>query len=150
MFVFKWLAFSLKFFVVFFLCMLNMYLIFTYKKEEGLPSASVNKEIPVLQSGFNTQRLKGLLSSLVYLGGFLSAAITVKNELKDVQVGRLDQLQKEDREEIRRSIDKDKEEHQKILNSIENNRDELYKLQLDRAKLIGQNDRLLTLQDSIN
>ena len=55
----------------------------------------------------------------------------------------------EERDGIRKSIDKDKEEHQRLLASIENNREELYKLHLDRAKLLGNNDRLSTLQDSI-
>ena len=135
------LAFYFKVSVVFLLCILNMYLIFTYNKEE-LP----NKE---LQSGFNINNFKGLLTSLATAGGFLSAIITVKNELKSVQIGKLDQLQTEEREGIRRSIDKDTAEHQRLLASIESNREELYKLQLDRAKLLGNNDRLLTLQGSL-
>jgi hypothetical protein len=137
----KGLAFYFKITFIILLFVLNMYLIFTYKKEE-----LSNKE---LQSGFNIQRLKGLLGTLGYVGGFLSAAITVKNELKSVQIGKLDQLQTEERENIRRSIDKDKEEHQRLLVSINNNREELSKLHQDKTKLIGLNDRLLTLHDSI-
>ena len=51
-----------------------------------------NKELPILQAGFNINNLKGLLTYLGTIGGLLSAAITIKNELKDIQIGRLDKL----------------------------------------------------------
>jgi len=54
-----------------------------------------------------------------------------------------------EREGVRKSIDQDKESHQKILTSIENSREELLKFQLEKAKLLGQIDRLLTLHSSI-
>jgi hypothetical protein len=128
---------------VFFLFVLNIYLIITYKKEES------NKSDRVLQSGFGNKNLNSVLGGLVTLGGFLSAVITVKNELKNVQIGKLDQLNETEREGIRKSIDKDREEHQRILSSILNNREELYKLHNERAKLVGHNDRLLTLHNNL-
>jgi len=132
-----------KFSFVLFLFILNMYLIITYKKEES------NKSDKVLQSGFGNKNLKGFLSSLVYIGGFLSALITVKNEFKDIQIGRLDQLNETEKEGIRKSIDQDREEHQRILSSIHNNREELFKLHVEKAKLVGHNDRLLTLHNNL-
>jgi len=131
--------FYLKFSFVLFLFFLNIYLILTIKKEP----------IKELQSGFGNKNLRGILSTLGSIGGFLSAYITIKNEMKDIQIGKLDQLMEEEREGIRRGIDKDKEEHLRLLNSIENNRDELINLHIEKAKMIGQNDRLFTLHNSI-
>jgi len=134
------LVFYFKIYFIFFLFFINLYLIFTFKKEE------FNKE---LQAGININNLKSLLTYLGTMGGLLSAAITIKNELKSVQIGRLDQLQAEEREGIRRSIDKDTAEHQRVLTLIDNNREELYKLHVEKAKFVGHNDRLLTLQGSL-
>jgi len=135
------ISFYLKFSFVLFLFILNIYLVITFKKEE-LP-------IKELQSGFGNRNLKGFLNNLALIGGFLSALITVKNELKDIQIGKLDQLKEVEREGIRKSIDKDKEVHQNLLNSIDSNRDELMKLHIEKAKLVGHNDRLFTLHNSI-
>jgi hypothetical protein len=135
--------FYLKISFVTFLFIFNIYLIFTHKKEE--PTG--NKEI--LQAGFGNKNLKKLIGSLVYIGGFLGTLITLKNELKNIQIGRLDQLMEEEREEIRRSIDQDKVEHQRLLSSVENTREELYKYHVEKAKMLGHNDRLLTLHNSI-
>jgi len=121
-------------------------LIYTYKKEEQFKA---DKEIPTLQSGFGSKDLKGFLSKLVTFGGFLSALITVKNELKDTKIGKLDQLMEAEREGIRKSIDQDREIHPNILSSVENSREELLNLHIEKAKLVGHNDRLLTLQNSI-
>lgn len=104
---------------------------------------------PIIQAGFGNKNLKSWLHYLGTFGGFLSAYITVKNEIKDIKIGRLDQLMKEEREGIRKSIDKDIEEHQKLLDSIDNNRDELNKLYIEKAKIFGHNDRLLTIHNSI-
>jgi len=139
------ISFYFKFAFVLFLFIFNMYLILTYNKEEH----SDNKETPILQSGFNNKKLKGFLSSLVYIGGFLGTIITMKNELKDIQIGKLDQLMEEERGNIRRSIDKDREEHQRLLSSIENNREDLFNLQIEKAKLLGHNDRLLSIHNSL-
>jgi hypothetical protein len=138
--------FYFKFSFVLFLFIFNMYLILTHKKEEQFKA---DKEIPTLQSGFGSKDLKGFLNKLATFGGFLSALITVKNELKDTKIGKLNQLMEAEREGIRKSIDKDKEVHQNLLNSIDSNRDELMKLQLEKAKLVGHNDRLFTLHNSI-
>jgi len=135
------ISFYFKFSFVLLLSILNIYLIITFKKEE-LP-------IKELQSGFGNKKLKAFLSSLGYIGGFLSALITVKNELKDIQIGKLDQLKEAEREGIRKSIDQDREIHQNLLNSIDSNRDELMKLHIEKAKLVGHNDRLFTLHNSI-
>jgi hypothetical protein len=83
------------------------------------------------------------------MGGLLSASITIKNELRDIQIGKLDELQKTEREGIRRSIDKDREEYQILLNSLESNRKELYNIHMEKAKIFGHNDRLLSLHNSI-
>jgi hypothetical protein len=104
---------------------------------------------PIIQAGFGNKNLKSWLHNLGAIGGFLSAYITVKNEIKDIQIGKLDQLMKEEREGIRKSIDKDIEEHQRILDSIDNKREELYNLHLEQAKIFGHNDRLLTIHNSI-
>jgi hypothetical protein len=122
-----------------------MYLIFTHKKEESI----ANKETPILQAGFGYRNLKGFLGKIATFGGFLSALITVKNELKSVQIGKLDQLMEAERLEIRKSIDQDREGHQSILTSIEDSREELLKLHNEKAKIFGHNDRLLTLHNSI-
>jgi hypothetical protein len=136
---------NLTLFFIFLLFIINIYLIITYKKEVN------SSDIPVraLQSGFNLNNLKGVLTNLGVAVGFLSALITVKNELKDIQIGKLDQLMEAERLEIRKSIDKDREEHQILLNSLNNNREELFKLHIEKAKLLGHNDRLLTLHNSI-
>jgi len=55
----------LKFSFVLFLFILNIYLIFTHKKEEPLRA---DKETPILQSDFNIKKLRGLLTSLGFLG----------------------------------------------------------------------------------
>ena len=141
--------FYFKFSFILFLFILNIVLIFTHKKEEPLRA---DKEIPTLQSGFGSKDLKGFLSKLVTLqrrGGFLSAFITVKNEFKNTQIGKLDQLMETEKDGIRKSIDQDREIHQNILSSIENSREELLKLHIEKTKLVGQNDRLLNLQNSI-
>jgi hypothetical protein len=140
-----------KFSFVFLLFALHIYLNFTFPRQDlGLSSFTrQSKDIKVLQSGFNVKKLRGLLTSLVSVGGLLSALITIKNEFKSVQIGKLDQLMEADRTEIRKSIDRDREGHQSILTSIENSKEELLKLQLERANLIGQNDILLTLHNSI-
>jgi hypothetical protein len=140
------ISFYLKFSFVLFLFILNIVLIYTYKKEEQFKA---DKEIPILQSGFGSKDLKGFLTKLVTFGGFLSALITVKNELKDTKIGKLDQLMEAEREGIRKSIDQDREIHQNILSSVENSREELLKLHIEKAKLVGHNDRLLNLQNSI-
>ncbi len=134
-----------KFSFVLFLFIFNMYLIFTHKKEESI----ANKETPILQAGFGYRNLKGFLGKIATFGGFLSALITVKNELKSVQIGKLDQLMEAERLEIRKSIDQDREGHQSILTSIEDSREELLKLHNEKAKIFGHNDRLLTLHNSI-
>jgi len=135
---------------ILFLFFINIYLILTHEKENA-----INKE---LQSGFNNKNLKGFLTKLATFGGFLSALITVKNELKNTQIGKLDQLMETEREGIRKSIDQDKETHQNILISVESSREELLKLLslpygreyvVEKAKLLGHNDRLLTLHSSI-
>ena len=110
----------------------------------------IKKEsVKELQSGFGNRKLRGLLSTLGSVGGFLSAYITVKNEFKDYQIGKLFQLMETERREIRKSIDRDKEEHQNLLVSIDEYRDELYKLYSEKTKLVGHNDRLLTLHSKI-
>jgi hypothetical protein len=140
--------FYLKVTFILFLFIINIYLIFT---APSIPQKDIysNTELPVLQSGFGNKNLKGFLSSLVYIGGFLSALITVKNEIKDIQIGKLDQLKEAERTEIRKSIDKDREEHQRILTSIDNNREELFNLHIEKAKLLGHNDRLLSLHTNL-
>lgn len=139
------LGFYFKLSFVLFLFIFNIYLILTHKKEEH----SNRKELPILQAGFNFNKLKGFLGKFAALGGLLSTAITLKNELKSVQLGRLDELMEAEREGIRKSIEQDREGYQKILNSIENSREELLKLHLEKAKILGHNERLLTLQSSI-
>jgi hypothetical protein len=139
---------SFKISFIFLLFILNIYLIITSKKEFN----SSDKPVRVLQSGFNIKKLKGFLGTLGSIGGFLSVFITLKNELKNIQIGKLDQLMEAvplARVEIRRSIDKDREEHQRLLYSIEDNRDELLKLYGEKTKVIGHNDRILTLHNSI-
>jgi hypothetical protein len=140
------LVFYFKFSFIFLLFILNIYLIVTYKKgtEKDHPNS-----VRVLQAGFGNKNLKGFLSSLGLAVGFLSALITVKNELKDIQIGKIDQLNEEEREGIRKSIDKDREIHKNILDSMENNRKELYGLHIEKAKLVGHNDRLLTLHNNL-
>ena len=147
------LIFYIKILFIILLFVLNIYLIITLpwaRKEEEL-----DKPVKVLQSGFNIKNLKSVLGNLAAIGGFLSVFITVKNELKDHKIGKLEQLMVtvacslREREEIRRSIDKDMEEHKRILKSIDNNREELFGLHLDKAKLFGQNDRLLTLHNNL-
>jgi len=158
------IIFYLKFSFVLFLFFLNIYLI--YKKEEitlpsfaptvvatasgkggkAAPQAGIKGE---LESGFGNKNLRGILAALGTVGGYLSAYITVKNEIKDYQIGKLNQIAVTEREEIRRNLDKDKEEHQRLLNSIDLSRDELYKLHGDKAKMVGHNDRLLTLHNKI-
>jgi len=128
------------------LFIINVYLILTHKPEIGNQPVHQRRE---LQSGFGSKKLKGWLGTLGAFGGFLGSYITIKNEFKDIQIGKLDQLMKEERESIRRNIDKDKEEHQRLLDSIDNNRDELNKLYIEKAKLYGHNGRLLTLHYSI-
>jgi hypothetical protein len=143
--------FFIKFSFVFFLFILNIYLIFTAPSYPPKDIQS-NKELPALQSGFGNKKLKGFLSSLGYIGGFLSALITVKNEFKDIQIGKIDQLMEAapgGGTEIRKSIDKDREEHQRILSSIDNNREELFNLHIEKAKLFGHNDRLLSLHNNL-
>ena len=109
-----------------------------------------NKVEPsILQAGLNINNLKSLLTYLGTIGGLLSASITIKNELKNTQMGKLDQLMEAERAGIRKSIDQDRETHQKILESIDSNRDELLNLHIEKAKLFGQIDRLLTLHNSI-
>jgi hypothetical protein len=130
-----------KFSFIFFLFILNIFLIITHKKE---PVA--NKE---LQSGFGNKNLKGFIGNLATLGGFVSAYITVKNEIKNTQIGKLDKLMEADRVNIRRSIDQDREIHKNILTSVENSREELLKLHVERAKIFGHNDRLISLHNSI-
>ena len=128
---------------VFLLFFINLYLIFTFNKERS------DKGLSVLQSGLGNTNLKRFFNNLVLFGGFLSTLITVKNELKDVQIGKLDQLMVEERENIRKSIDQDREIHQSLLNKIESNREELFKYHVEKAKMLGHNDRLLTLHKSI-
>lgn len=137
------LFFYFKFAFVFLLFILNIYFICaaTHNKE-SVP----NKE---LQSGFNLKRFKGVLTTLGTIGGFLSAIITMQNELKNIQIGKIDQLVEAERAGIRKSIDQDREEHQRILNTLNSNREELYNLHIAKAKLFGHNDRLLTLHNSI-
>jgi hypothetical protein len=101
-----------------------MYLIFTATSYPRIVKRyKTNKETLILQSGFGNKNLKGFLSSLVYIGGFLGTLITMKNELKSVQIGKLDQLMEAERVGIRKSIDQDREGHQNILTSIESSRD---------------------------
>jgi len=133
---------------IFLLFIVNIYLILTHRPNK-VPSISVEEKQPVLLAGFNNNKLKGWLGTLGMVGGFLGTYITVKNEFKDTRIGRLDQLMKEDRDNIRRSIDRDKEEHQRLLDSIEINRGEISKLYQEKAKLLGHNDRLQTLHSSI-
>jgi len=149
------MLFYLKFAFVIFLFILNIYLIFTAPSaagEEHLPildKDKANKELPVLQAGFNIKDFKGFISKFASFGGLLSALITVKNELKNTQIGKLDQLMETERENIRKSIDQDREIHQSLLNKIESNREELLIYQTDKARMLGHNDRFLTLHNSI-
>jgi len=134
------IAFYLKLAFIISLFIINLYLIFTYN-----PNLKNNE----LQSGLGNKNLKSILSALGILGGALSSYITIKNEIKDYQIGKLNQLQVEVREEIRRSIDKDRTEHQRILTSINSNREELFKLYNERAKVTGHTGRLLDLHGRI-
>jgi hypothetical protein len=138
--------FYYKFSFILLLFIINIYLIITHKPNKIL---SLEEKHPILQAGFNNKKLKGWLGTLGAVGGFLSAFITVKIEIRDINIGRLDQLMAEDRENIRRSIDKDKEEHQNLFNSIIKYREEVNKLQIEKAKIYGHNERLQTLQDSM-
>jgi uncharacterized membrane protein YfcA len=90
--------FYFKFAFVLFLFILNLYFIFSPNKESNIIK---NKETPILHSGFGNKNLKGFFSKIATFGGFLSALITVKFELKNTQIGRLDQLMEAEREEIR-------------------------------------------------
>jgi len=128
------------------LFIINVYLILTHKPEMALP---IEEKQPLLQAGFGNKNFKGWLQNLSLAGGFLASYIAVKNEIRDIQIGKLDQLAKEEREGIRKSIDKDIEEHQRLLDLIDNNRDELNKLHIEKAKIFGHNDRLLTIHNSI-
>jgi len=147
--------FYYKFSFILFLFLINLYLIFT---SNNLPKIRRNflkggdynyTNLPILQSGFNIKNLKSLITYLGTIGGLLSAALTIKIELRDIQIGRLEELQKIEREDIRRSIDKDREEHQILLNSLENNRKELNNLFIEKAKIFAHNDRLSSLHNSI-
>jgi len=95
----------------------------------------------VKTSGLNINNLKGLITYLGTIGGLLSAAITIKNELKDIKIGKLDQLMESERAEVRKSIDPDREEHQRILSSIEINRDDLNSIHVVAATLRVQISR---------
>src|SRR5260221_1775524 len=139
------IIFYLKFSFVLFLFILNIYLIFTHKKEEF----TTNKETPTLLAGIGNKSFKRFFNNFVLFGGYLSALITVKNEYKNIQLGKLDQLLEAERTEIRKSIDQDREGHQNLLTSVENTREDLLKLHIEKAKILGQNDRLLTLHNSI-
>lgn|SRR5882757_4905198 len=143
------LVFYFKFSFIFLLFILNIYLIVTYKK--GAEKDHQNS-VRVLQAGLlrkGNKNLKGFLSNLGLAVGFLSALITVKFEVKDIQIGKIVQLNEEEREGIRKSIDKDREIHKNILDSMENNRKELYGLHIEKAKLVGHNDRLITLHNNL-
>jgi len=153
------LIFYYKFSVVFILFIINLYLFFTFNssplvRRNGFthsPSVITNMDLSarVKTSGLNINNLKGLITYLGTIGGLLSAAITIKNELKDIQIGKLDQLMETERAEVRKSIDQDREEHQRILSSIENHRDDLNSIHVVKAKLVGHNDRLLTLHQKL-
>src|SRR5258705_823839 len=154
LFLLPTINFYSKIFFILSLIILNFVLIYkkVYPSSDEPEARSKGKSIinqRVLQSGFYNKNLKGFLPILGAVGGSLSAFITVKNELRDIQIGRVNHLQEAEREGIRKSIDQDKEEHQRLLNTIEENRDELLKLYGEKTKLIGQNDRLLTLHQSI-
>lgn len=81
----------LKIFFVLFLSILNIYLLLTYKFENNNIS---NNE---LQSGFGNRNLKTFLTTLGIVGGYLSAYITVKNEIKEYRIGKINQLQEVER-----------------------------------------------------
>ena len=123
------------------LFIINIYLMLTYNP--------VKDNQPILQAGFGNKNIKGWLQNLAMIGGFLSTYIAVKNEIRDIQIGRLDQLQEDEREGIRKSIDKDREEHKNLLDSIIKYREEVNKLHIEKAKIYGHNDRLQILQDSM-
>lgn len=139
-----------KFYFISFLFIINTYLILTYKKDTFLkyPSGGC-VAAGELQSGFGNKNLRNLLGFLGTMGGYLSAYITIKNEIKDYKLGNLKHLQESEREEIRRSIDASKDEHQKLLNSIDDNKEELNKLYTEKDKLTNQNDKLLDIHNSI-
>jgi len=145
------LIFYYKFSVVFILFIINLYLFFTFNSSplarrydfSHSPSVSTNLDISarVKTSGLNINNLKGLITYLGTIGGLLSAAITIKNELKDIKIGKLDQLMESERAEVRKSIDQDREEHQRILSSIEINRDDLNSIHVVAATLRVQISR---------
>lgn len=131
-------------FKIVFICLLlilNMYLVFSHTKD-----ITPNKE---LQSGFNNKKLLSFLSYLGVGTAYLSALITVKNELKEIKLGNLKHLMEEERNNISNSINKGKEEHQKLLSSIESNREDLLMLYRERTRIMAHNDRLLTIHNSI-
>lgn len=161
-----WVFFYYKFSFIFLLFLINLYLIFIFNNYPEIKrvhpknfdnyytknysgSLTNSKELPILQAGFNVQNLKSFITYLGTIGGLLSAAITIKNEIRDIQIGKLDQLAKEERDGIRRSIDKNREEHQTLLNSLDSHRNELYNLHIEKAKIFGHNDRLLSLHNNM-
>jgi hypothetical protein len=134
------ITFYLKLSFILVLFLINLYLIFSY-------NPNLNNKI--LQSGLGNKNLKTYLSALGAAGGLLSSYITVKNEFKDYQIGRINQLKVEENAIINRSIDKDKEIHQKILTTISNYREDLLRLHHERAKIIGHTGRLSDLHEKI-
>jgi hypothetical protein len=126
---------------ILFLFIINVYLMLTHNP--------VKENQPILQAGFGNNKIKGWLGTLGAFGGFLASYITIKNDIRDIQIGRIDQLMKEEREGIREIIDKDKEEYQKLLEIIKIHREELNKLHIEKAKIFAHNDRLSSLHDSI-
>jgi hypothetical protein len=133
---------------ILFLFIINIYLILTHDPEKTL-SKEDKQQGEIIQAGFNNKKFKGWLGTLSTFGGFVATYITLKNEFKDIQIGKLDQLMKEDRDNIRRSIDKDREELQGLVDTINSKREELQKLYGEQTKIFGSNDRLLTLHNSI-
>jgi len=134
------ITFYLKLSFILFLFLINLYLIFSYNP---------NPKNKILHSGLGNKNLKNFLSALGYIGGGLGSYITIKNEFKDYQIGRINQLKVEENAIINRSIDKDKEIHQKILTTISNYREDLLKLHHERAKIIGHTGRLSDLYEKI-
>lgn len=137
----KTMIFILKIAFIFFLFLIQMYLIFSH--------SHVVTPIKEMQSGFNIKKLKYCLSFLGGVTGYFATMIAIKNEIKDTKLNNLNKLLEEERNNIRSSIDKGKEEHQKILDSINRNREDLFKIYNEKNKITAHTDRLLTIHNNI-
>jgi hypothetical protein len=126
---------------VLFLFIINIYLIITHNKED------INN-VKVLQSvvGTGGKNIRNILIAVGALGANLSAFITIKNEIKDQKIGKLEKV----REEILKAIEADKKEYGLIQQKMEKVREELNHLQIEKVKIFAHNDRLSILDQAIN